>query len=104
MNKKYVIRFLKERRRGAYSLLVKMYAEEVTSLSVKMALVYIKEDQEKESKEGVELHYFSLAKAISRFKKKAGLQGGTETARKWKFKDSNEIESTELDPGRFKMR
>ena len=103
MEKKHVIRFLKERRRGSYTLLVKMYAEEVASMSVKMALEFIREDLEKESGTSVELHYFSLARAFSRSKKKAAGQCGAETKRKRKFKDANEIEDSQLGPGKFKL-
>jgi len=44
MEKKHVVRFLQEKRRGSYTLLVKMYAEEIAAMSVKMALELIRED------------------------------------------------------------
>ena len=103
MEKKTVIRFLKERRRGSYTLLAKMYAGEIASMSIKMALELIREDLEMESKESVDLHYFSLARAISRFKKKAGEQPEKGTSRKWKFKDASEIKEGQLGPGKFKL-
>lgn len=103
IEKKHIIRFLKERKRGSYTLLVKMYADEVMSMSIKMALELIKEDLEMESKETVDLHYFSLARAISRFKKKAADQSTTGTSRKWEFKDASEIKEGQLGPGKFKL-
>ena len=103
MEKKHVIRFLKERRRGAYTLLVKLYAEEVTSMSVKMVLEFIKEDLEKESGTSVQLRYFSLARAVARFKKSATGKPGALTTRKREFKDAHEIEDRQLRPGEFKV-
>ena len=103
IEKKHIIRFLKERKRGAYTLLVKLYADEVTSMSIKMALELIKEDLEMESKGSVELHYFSLARAISRSKKKGILKPGAGTTRKWDFPDTSEIKEGQLGPGKFKL-
>src|SRR5258708_17336765 len=103
MEKKHVIRFLKERRRGAYTLLVNMYAEEVTSIAVKMVLDYIKEDMEKEPGTSVQLRYFSLARAVARFKKSAAGKSGVLTTRKREFKDAHEIEDGQLKPGEFKV-
>ena len=103
MEKKHVIRFLKERRRGAYTLLVNMYAEEVMSMSVKMVLDFIKEDLEKEPGTSVQLRYFSLARAVARFKKSAITRHGGLTTRKREFKDAHEIEDSQLRPGEFKV-
>ena len=103
MEKKHVIRYLKERRRGAYTLLVNMYAEEVTSMSVKMVLEFIKEDLEKEPGTSVQLRYFSLARAVARFKKSAAGKPGGLTTRKREFKDAHEIEDRQLRPGEFKV-
>jgi hypothetical protein len=101
MEKKHVIRFLNEKRRGCYTMLVAMYADLFPSMSIRMALTVIKEDLEKEPGTSVELHYFSLARAISRFKKKGGMKPGAETEKKWEFKDANEIKNRQLSPGMF---
>jgi hypothetical protein len=101
MEKKHIIRFLKEGKRGSYTLLVQMYADVVTSMSIRMALELIKEDLEKESGETVEIHYFSLARAISRLKKKNILKPGALTAREREFKDAHEIQQGQLSPGNF---
>jgi hypothetical protein len=103
MERKTIIRFLNEKTRGSYTLLVAMYADLFASMSIKMALTVIKEDLEKESGASVELHYFSLARAISRFKKKAGIKPGADTKQKWSFKDANEIKESQSSPGRFKI-
>ena len=102
MEKKTIIRFLNEKKRGAYTLLVEMYADVVTEMPITLALTVIKEDLEKETAAPVELHYFSLVKAISRLKKKATKKSGALTTRKREFKDSNEIENSQLGTGRFK--
>ncbi len=102
MEKRHIIRFLKERKRGSYTLLVKMYADAVASMSVTMAMELIREDLEKETGVSVQLHYFSLVKAFSRFKKKEG-KGTGGTDRTWDFKDANQIKDGQLSPGRFKF-
>jgi hypothetical protein len=103
MDKKTMIRFLKEKRRGSYTLLVAMYADLFPSMSISMALTVIKEDLEKESGANLELHYFSLARAISRFKKKARIKPVAEAKQTWDFKDANEIRDGQSSPGRFKV-
>jgi hypothetical protein len=103
MEKKHIIRFLKEKKRGAYTLMVEMYANVISSMAVTMALELIKEDLEKDSGEVVELHYFSLVRAISRFKKKTAIEPGAATEREWKFRDANEIKEGQLGPGNFKL-
>ncbi len=60
MEKKTIIRFLNEKKRGAYTLLVEMYADVVTEMPITLALTVIKEDLEKETGAPAELHYFSL--------------------------------------------
>ena len=102
MEKKTIIRFLNEKRRGAYTLLVEMYSDVVAEMTMTMALTVIKEDLEKELGAPVKLHYFSLVKAISRLKKRGTKKSGALTTRKQEFKDSNEIENSQLGTGRFK--
>lgn len=103
MEKKHVVRFLREKRRGSYTLLVKIYAEEIASMSVKMALELIREDLEQQSHDRIDLNYFSLAKAISRSRKKVTGLSPTEIMQKWKFKDANEVNERQLGPGKFKL-
>jgi 3-oxoacyl-[acyl-carrier-protein] synthase III len=103
MEKKNIIRFLKEKKRGAYTLMVEMYSDVVNSMTVTMALELIKEDLEKDSGEVVDLHYFSLARAISRFKKKTTTKLEAAIERERKFRDANEIKEGQLGPGNFKI-
>lgn len=98
MEKKHIIRFLKAGKRGAYTWLVEMYRELVTSMSVTMAMELIKEDLAKDSETVVELRYFSLAKAVAKFKKK---NSKGPAAKKYDFKDANEIGNGQSKAGTF---
>ena len=103
MEKKYIIRFLNDGRRGAYTWLVEIYAHWVTSMSVTAAMELIKEDLAKESGTTVELHYFSLTRAVARFKKKTGVNSKGGAIKKVEFKDANEIKDRQSVPGKFKV-
>ena len=104
MEKKHIIRFLNEGRRGAYTWLVEMYAELVTKMSVTMAMVLIKEDLTRDSETAVELHYFSFAKAVAKFKKKTGKNSKADAGKKYEFKDINEIGNSQSSTGAFKIK
>ena len=102
MEKKHIIRFLKKGKRGSYTWLVKMYSDLFTSMSTTMALELIQEDLSKESEEKIELHYFSVARAVARFKKKiAATTPKAGTAKAIEFKDSHELNSGQSGAGRF---
>lgn len=101
VDKKHIVRFLKEKKRGVYSLMVEMYPDVITNMAITMALEVIKEDLEKESGTVVEMNYFSLAQAIAKFKKKA-CAGGNVT-RRWDFKDANELKQDQSAPGKFRI-
>lgn len=102
MDKKHIVRFLNEKRRGVYTLIVDTYSETISSMGVTMALVIIKEDLEKESGTEVELNYYSLAQAIAKHKNLVKLS--TENGkRKWEFKDASELKSNQAAPGKFKI-
>ena len=103
MEKKHIIRFLNDGRRGAYTWLVEMYGHWVTSMSVTLAMDLIKEDLAKESGTTVELHYFSLARAVARFKKKTGVNSKVDANMKLEFMDANEIRDGQSGPGKFKV-
>src|SRR5689334_7328075 len=101
MEKQHIIRFFTARKRGRYSLLVKFYADIIASMPVTMAMELIKEDLEKESDTKVNLNYYSLAKAISRFKCKTGTRPTAETSQKRVFKDQHEIKNVQKRGGYF---
>lgn len=102
MEKKHIIKFLKLRKRGVYTLIVELYADVITSMAITMALEVIAEDLQKECGEKVELNYFSLAQAVAKFKKKieadSGIKKGTN-----RFKDANELDEKQTKPGGFKV-
>lgn len=103
LEKKYIIEFLKERKRGVYTLIVNTYIDVISSMGINMALRVIKDDLEKEAGTTVELNYFSLAKAISKVEKKASNHSTTVVTKKWEFKDAHELKESQLPPGRFKL-
>jgi hypothetical protein len=103
MEKKYIVEFLKERKRGVYPLIVNTYIDVISAMGINMALRVIKDDLEKESGTPVELNYFSLAKAISKIEKKSSNRSTTVVTRKWEFKDAHELKESQLPPGRFKL-
>ena len=104
MEKKHIIRFLNEGRRGAYTWLVEMYGHLVIKMSVTMAMTLIEEDLMRDSETAVELHYFSLAKAAAKFKKKAGKNSKEVAGKKYEFKDANEIRNGQSSAGTFKLK
>lgn len=103
MDKKYIVIFLKERKRGVYTLIVNMYVDVVTNMPVTMALQVIKDDLQKETGDSVELNYFSLAKAVSKLENRISRKSTTVVTRKWEFKDANELKERELPPGKFNL-
>jgi hypothetical protein len=102
MDKKLIVKFLKLKRRGVYTLIVETYSDVIQSMNGTMSLDVIKEDLEKASGEVVDLKYFSLVQAISKHKSKAlPMKKGSET--KWNFKDTNELKPDSDAPGKFKL-
>jgi hypothetical protein len=106
MEKKLIIRFLKQRKRGVYNAITDTYAGVITSMSITMALEIIREDLQKISEEEVVLNYSSLAHAIKKYKRKAKPKSNVALAPKmdkWEFLDAHEITEKHLAPGKFKL-
>ena len=101
MEKKYLIRFLKEKKKGSYSIVVQAYQELITSMPIVMALEIIQQDLTEEAGELIELNYFSLARAVARFKKQ---NSQSNKSRQFQFKDAHELRDVQLGPGRFKIK
>ncbi|HRW98700.1 MAG TPA: hypothetical protein P5280_04385 [Cyclobacteriaceae bacterium] len=101
MEKKHLIRFLKQSKKGSYSVLVQAYQELIASMPIVMAMEIIQEDLQKETEERIELNYFSLARAVARFKKK---NPQAATRKQFHFKDSHETVDVQSSPGRFKIK
>lgn len=104
MEKKHIIKFLQQRKKGVYNLIVQLYANVIISMGPTMAMDIVKDDLEREAGGPVEIHYFALAQAILRFKKKnlKISSGSYERAKKFEFKDAYELDDAQLVPGRFK--
>lgn len=101
MDKIHIVRFLKAKKRGIYSVIVDSYSDKISNTGAAMALELIREDLENETGEKVELNYFSLAQAISKSRSSAP-KSGTDAKKKWDFKDSHELKKEE-SPGKFKL-
>lgn len=103
MEKEYIIKFLKERKRGVYALIVSRYQDVISSMGIAMALQVIKDDLEKEAGTTVRINYFSLAKAVSKAEGMTTKKVTPPVARKWKFKDAHEMQDSQSTPGKFKL-
>ena len=106
MEKKLIIRFLKQRKRGIYNTITEAYAGVIASMSITMALEIIREDLEKDAEEEVVLNYSSLAHAIKKYKRKAKTKSNVASEPKmdtWEFLDAHEITEKHLAPGKFKL-
>jgi hypothetical protein len=103
MEKKLIIRFLKEKRRGAYNLLVEFYASRIFSLSKTMALTIIEEDLENECDPPLKLSYFSLARAMTRYKKKRPKLSLGAAKQASVFKDAHELKEGQSNPIMFNL-
>ena len=100
MEKKQIVRFLKSKKRGIYTLIVELYSDAVKSMATTMVLEIIRDDLERECGHKVELNYHSLAKAVARFRKKRRSKLSGEK-QKWQFPDASEIPDSQLRPGKF---
>jgi len=105
MNKKLIVRFLNEKKRGIYPIIVDHYADQIIAIGVNLALELIKEDLHQDTGEVINLNYFSLAQAITKYKKShvASLKDPG-LKKKYEFKDSHESKAAnENNPGSFKI-
>lgn len=103
VEKEHIIRFLKERKRGVYALIVSKYRDVISDMGVAMALQIIKDDLEKEAGTTVRINYFSLAKAVSKTESRTTKKAITTSTRKWEFKDAYEMKESQTTPGKFKL-
>jgi hypothetical protein len=98
MDKKLIIRFLKEKRHGAYNLLVEFYAPQIFSFSKTMALTLIEEDLEREVGSPMKLSYFNLARAMRRYQKKHPKVTMSGSKQVFEFKDAYELKEGQSSP------
>jgi len=105
MDKKLMVRFLNEKKRGIYPIIVDYYADQIIAIGVNLALELIKEDLHQDTCEVINLNYFSLAQAIAKYKKGHDTPiKDTGPKKKYEFRDSHESKAAnENNPGRFKI-
>ena len=104
MDKKQLVSFLKQRKRGVYALLTEVYADVLsTPMSTPMALEVIRQDLQNASTDPIELNYFSLLKAIKKAKKAGAIVPTDKAKVKWDFKDAHELPNTQKLPGSFTL-
>lgn len=110
MEKALIVKFLKGRRRGIYDSIVNEYSSIMFDWRVNLLKSVIESDLEKQTGEKVNLNYFSLAKAVRKFKKKRpaiSKKENTSTpnaSQRYDFKDAHELDEKELTkPGSFKL-
>lgn len=103
MEKKLIIRFLKAKRRGAYNLLVECYASQIFLLSKAMAVTVIEEDLASQCGSPITLNYFSLARAMTRYKKKHPTPSTSPTKPASMFKDAHELKEGQISPITFNL-
>lgn len=110
MEKVLLIRFLRDRHRGIYATLVAEYSSIVNSCHVSILKRAIEIDLEKYTDGAVQLNYFSLAKAVKKFKKNTRCEVRKEKPvldkdyYSHEFKDAYELdEAGSVKPGSFKL-
>lgn len=110
MEKKLIVKFVKEKRKGVYNAIVDVYANVLFgSFSVTLLKNLIELDLERFTGERITLNYDSLVKAIRRQssgKSRPQLHKTFQSpaAGKYDFKDSHESNETKsTKPGGFKI-
>jgi hypothetical protein len=109
MKKDLIVRFLKEKNKNVYDAIVDEYAAIIQSWRVNLLKRAIEIDLEKHTGEETTLDYFSLRKAVKRFKKRLPTIEKKVTSipsanPKYEFKDAHELEKETKAPGSFKLK
>jgi hypothetical protein len=113
MDKNDIVKFLTNKRRGIYSVIVAQYVDEISGIGVNLALELIEEDLEKSTGQKISLNYFSLAQAISKIRKSEKSISPTaqsknikaKSSKKYAFKDAHESSpDIEMKAGSFKIK
>lgn len=104
MDKRQLVNFLKQKKKGVYNLVIEMYADVFsTSMSTPMALEVITQDLQNVSTEVIEINYFSLLKAIAKARKKGRIVKAEAVKQKWNFKDAHELPDNRKPAGSFTL-
>ncbi|MBS1681672.1 MAG: hypothetical protein JST48_08165 [Bacteroidetes bacterium] len=109
MEKSFIVKFVKEKRKGVYNAIVQTYSTILNGHHTTLMKNLIEIDLEKNTGERIELNYDSLIKAVRRSlinnnrKSKRGTPFSPK-ANRYDFKDDHEIdESKKSKPGSFKI-
>lgn len=109
MEKSLIVKFVKEKRKGVYNVIVKTYKAILEDNNVTLIRRAIELDLENHTGEKINLNYDSLIKAVRRsLSKKAPLKqiihSSSPKATRYDFKDDHELDdSKKARPGSFKI-
>lgn len=110
MEKTLIVEFVKRKRRGVYDAIINEYSSIIIDWRVSLLKSVIETDLERHCSEKVQLNYFSLAKAVRKYKKKRPTipkkeKTSTPNANhRYDFKDAHELDEKEsIKPGSFKL-
>ena len=70
MKKTLIVKYVKEKHRGAYDAIVAEYSSIIPGWTIGLLKSVIQIDLERHTGEKVKLNFFSLAKAVKKFKAK----------------------------------
>ncbi|MBS1508561.1 MAG: hypothetical protein JSS79_18135 [Bacteroidetes bacterium] len=109
MKKNLIVQFLKEKNKNVYDAIVDEYATIILGWPINLLKRVIEVDLERQTGEAVRLNYFSLCKAVKKFKKKRPVleKKPSSTPRansKYEFKDAHELETESTTPGSFTIK
>ena len=110
MEKALIVKFVKEKHRGIYDAVVDEYSSIIEGWHVSLLRNVIEIDLERHTGEKVKLNYFSLAKAVKKFKKNKPLAyrkeitSSPKAKSRYDFKDAHELdEKKSTKPGSFEL-
>ena len=109
MKKNLIVQFLKEKNRNVYDAIADEYATIILGWKINLLKRVIEVDLQRHTGEEVKLNYFSLCKAVKKFKRKfPGSEKKIQTTplanSKYDFKDAHELEEEAVIPGSFKLK
>ena len=109
MKKNLIVQFLKEKNKNVYDAIVDEYATLIPGWRINLLKRVIEVDLEKHTGEQTKLNYFSLSKAVKKFKKRfPNIERRTlsipPAKAKYEFKDAHELEEETRVPGSFKLK
>lgn len=109
MRKNLIVQFLKEKNKNVYDAIVNEYATIILGWKINLLKRVIEVDLQRHTGEEVKLNYFSLCKAVKKFKRKfptieKKIQSAPLANSRYEFKDAHELEKETSAPGSFKLK